>query len=51
MGSTGHKASTSGIYQSDCTCKLQIALSEGETFPPCGVHGAVGWTLIQATKN
>lgn len=32
--STGHKAASSGIYANDCHAK-QIALSKGETFPPC----------------
>ena len=34
MPSTGHKCQTSGIYGNDCHAK-QIALSVGETFPPC----------------
>jgi len=41
MGTTGHSASQSGIYQSSCSCRIQIALSQGERFPPCGIHGAV----------
>lgn len=49
MGSTGHKCQTSGIYQASCVCGTRIALSKDDTFPPCGKHGAVTWTLIQAT--
>jgi hypothetical protein len=49
MGSTGHKCQRSGIYQSDC-CSERIALSYGETFPPCGgCRRAANWTLIQPT--
>jgi len=51
MGSTGHKCEQSGIYQSTCRHKTQIALSKGDTFPPCRECGAVSWRLIQATKN
>lgn len=51
MASTGQKNTQSGIYQSDCTDVLQIALSKGDTFPPCGKHGVVNWYLIQATYN
>jgi hypothetical protein len=51
MGTTGSRNQRSGIYRSDCTCRLQIALSKGDVFPPCGKHGAVGWILIQATEN
>lgn len=41
----------SGIYESSCSDKLQIALSKGDTFPPCGKHGAVAWRLIRPTYN
>lgn len=51
MASTGHKCEQSGIWQSTCTDKTQIALSKGDTFPPCRTHGAVSWTLIRATHN
>jgi hypothetical protein len=47
-GSTGHKCPQSGIYTPNCRCK-QIALSKGDTFPPCGSHGSVTWTLTQST--
>lgn len=39
MASTGQKCDVSGIYQSTCTDKTQIALSKGDTFPPCRNHG------------
>jgi hypothetical protein len=48
---TATKCQQSGIYRSDCACRTQIALSKDDTFPPCGVHGSVNWTLIQATQN
>jgi len=51
VGSTGHKCEQSGIYQFNCSDVLQIALSKGDTFPPCGKHGAVTWNLITATVN
>jgi hypothetical protein len=51
MASTGQKCTQSGIYQSTCSDRLQIALSRGDTFPPCRAHGAVSWALIQATQN
>lgn len=51
MPRTSDKCQQSGIYQSGCTDRLQIALSKGDTFPPCRNHGAVTWTLIQATVN
>jgi hypothetical protein len=47
MPSTGHKCSTSGIYRSG---RKEIALSVGETFPPCShCHRAVNWILVRAT--
>ncbi|HLF44434.1 MAG TPA: YjzC family protein [Acidimicrobiia bacterium] len=51
MPSTGQKCQQSGIYQSGCTDKTQIALSKGDTFPPCRNHGSVNWALIKATVN
>lgn len=51
MPQTSQKCEQSGIYRSGCACKTQIALSKGDTFPPCRTHGSVTWTLIQATKN
>lgn len=51
MGKTSEKCQRSGIYRSDCTDRIQIALSKGDTFPPCRNHGSVNWTLIQATVN
>jgi hypothetical protein len=50
-GTTGHKCQQSGIWGSDCSDRLQIALSKGDTFPPCGRHGGVAWILIQPTQN
>lgn len=50
-GTTGHTCQQSGIYKSSCGHE-QIALSVGETFPPCGeCRKAVTWTLIQQTYN
>jgi hypothetical protein len=51
MGTTGSRNTQSGIYQSNCSDRLQIALSRGDVFPPCRNHGSVTWTLIQATQN
>lgn len=55
MPHTGDTCSTSGIYQGDCNVtaghKKQIALSKGDTFPPCAqCSRAVTWTLVQETK-
>jgi hypothetical protein len=47
---TGQQAATSGIYANDCHAK-QIALSKGETFPPCShFRRAAHWRLIRATR-
>lgn len=51
MNHTGYKCGRSGIWQSSCTDRIQIALSNGDTFPPCGKHGGVNWTLIKPTQN
>jgi hypothetical protein len=51
MPQTGEKCQQSGIYQSTCSDNLQIALSKGDTFPPCRNHGNVSWVLKQATVN
>jgi hypothetical protein len=51
MATTGSRNTESGIYQSTCSCRLQIALSRGDVFPPCRTHGAVSWVLIQRTVN
>jgi hypothetical protein len=49
-GHTGQKCEQSGIYDSNCHTK-QIALSKGDTFPPCRTcQKSVTWTLSQATK-
>ena len=48
---TGQKCMHSGIYQSGCPDRLQIALSRGDTFPPCRNHGNVYWNLVTATVN
>ena len=51
MPSTGHKSKQSGIYRSDCGCGTEIALSNGETFPPCrSCRRAVNWTLVRPTR-
>jgi hypothetical protein len=34
-GHTGQKCEQSGLYDSDCGHTKQIALSKGDTFPPC----------------
>lgn len=54
MQTTGQKCETSGIYRGDCpaeaTHKREIALSHGDTFPPCAqCSRAVTWTLVRAT--
>ncbi len=53
-GQTGEKCQVSGVYQGDCIPtghKRQVALSKGETFPPCGAcRHAVTWRLVQATR-
>jgi len=51
MPRTSEKCQQSGIYASSCSDRTQIALSKGDTFPPCRNHGAVNWSLIQATHN
>jgi hypothetical protein len=52
MPTTGHKCETSGIYRSSCNARIEIALSKGETFPPCShCRSAVTWTLVQATTH
>lgn len=49
---TGEKCQTSGVYKGDCipkSHKQEIALSKGETFPPCNAcHHAVNWALVRA---
>lgn len=50
-GTTGHPAERSGIYRSSC-CSYEVALSKGNTFPPCAQHrGAVQWTLVRPTNK
>jgi hypothetical protein len=51
MPHSGQKCEQSGLYQSTCADRTQIALSKGDTFPPCRNHGAVTWMLIRATQN
>jgi hypothetical protein len=47
---TGDDCPQSGIWKPDCLGR-QIALSKGETFPPCShCHRAVNWTLVQPTR-
>lgn len=55
MPKSGEKCGTSGIYNGTCNNQhvRQIALSNGDTFPPChtsNCSGSVTWTLAQATK-
>lgn len=50
-GNTGATCPQSGIWQGNDQHREQIALSRGETFPPCrDCRSAVVWTLITATK-
>ncbi len=52
LPSTGHEATQSGIYQGDDAHQEQIALSKGETFPPCShCRRAVNWHLVRATTT
>lgn len=51
MARTSEKCQQSGIYESVCSDRLQIALSKGDTFPPCRNDGAANWKLIRATQN
>jgi hypothetical protein len=52
MNYTGHKCEQSGIYRTECTCHNEIALSKGDTFPPCGqCKKAVSYTLVRATRT
>lgn len=52
MPSTGEKCQQSGIYAPEHVHAKEIALSVGETFPPChGCHQAIKWTLKTATKK
>lgn len=51
MARTGDTCQRSGIYQGDDEHREQIALSRGETFPPCKhCRRAVNWTLVRATE-
>lgn len=51
MNRTGTKCTQSGIYRADCVHRTQIALSKGDTFPPCQREGhAVVWILVRATQ-
>jgi hypothetical protein len=57
MPHSGEKCTQSGIYNGTCTTNgahvKQVALSAGNTFPPCNTascSGSVRWTLAQATK-
>jgi hypothetical protein len=58
MPHTGEKCQTSGIYDGVCTKNgqhqvKQIAVSVGNTFPPCHTAtcaGAVRYTLVRATR-
>lgn len=47
-GHTGGKATASGIWEPDNGAK-QIALSEGDTFPPADGKGT-DYTLVTPTK-
>jgi len=42
------------MYKNDCATaehRREIALSKGETFPPChGCKRAVTWTLVRVAK-
>lgn len=50
-GTTGHKCPQSGIWECNHPRREQIALSVGETFPPCsGQTGGATWTLLRATR-
>lgn len=50
MPSTGGTCTQSGIYANDCHSK-EIALSQGEKFPPCsGCRQAANWRLIRPTR-
>lgn len=49
MPTTGQTATQSGVYAAAC-CRYEIALSKGETFPPCrNLHYGVTWTLVRPT--
>lgn len=49
-GTIGSKCPKSGIWQCSHPHHEQIALSVGETFPPCsGGSGPTTWTLITPT--
>ena len=51
MHKTGEKKPQSGIYGSRC-CGYEIALSKGETFPPCRrCSAATNWTLKRPTHH
>ena len=55
MPHTGQKCEQSGIYDGKCgACAhemKQIALSKGDTFPPCAkCKSSADWTLAQATR-
>ena len=50
-GRTGQRCPTSGIWESTCSDRIQIALSKEDIFPPCRTHGSVNWRLIRPTQN
>lgn len=55
MPTTGQTCSQSGIYEGRCNNQhvKEIALSNGNTFPPChtsGCSGSVTWTLKTPTR-
>jgi len=46
----GNKCQQSGIYKPSCG-DHQIALSKGDTFPPCaGAHTGISWILVTPTQ-
>jgi hypothetical protein len=50
-GTTGRKCEISGIYRAADRCSKEIALSKGDTFPPChNCRTAVTWILVRATR-
>lgn len=48
---TGRTVPITGIYRSDCPCKVQMELAKNSLFPDCNPCGktTVSWGLVQET--
>ena len=47
---TGDCATTTGLYQSDCTCRQQVQIRRGADAPPCPrCRRTVAWVFQRST--